>query len=88
MIGSCAFTVKEKLALSASPQALEVQVRPLVMTIPRFTQMRVPLPPLKLMAQSRRGVIRVLEAQVRPLVMTIPRFTQLLVPLPLVVGVI
>ncbi|CAC9434342.1 hypothetical protein [uncultured Gammaproteobacteria bacterium] len=52
------------------------------MTIPRFTQMRVPLPPLKLMAQSRRGVIRVLEAQVRPLVMTIPRFTQLLVPLP------
>jgi hypothetical protein len=30
-----------------APQALEVQVRPLVMTIPRFTQMRVPLPPLK-----------------------------------------
>jgi hypothetical protein len=27
-----------------APQALEVQVRPLVMTISRFTQMRVPLP--------------------------------------------
>jgi hypothetical protein len=33
--------------------------------------------PLKPMAQSRRGVIRMLEAQVRPLVVAIPRFIQL-----------
>jgi hypothetical protein len=40
------------------------------------------LPPLKPMAQSRRGVIQVLEVQVHPLVMAIPRFIQLGVPLP------
>ncbi|VVM24540.1 hypothetical protein BSPWISOXPB_4558 [uncultured Gammaproteobacteria bacterium] len=34
------------------------------MAIPRFIQMGMPLPPLKPMAQSRRGVV--LEAQVRP----------------------
>jgi hypothetical protein len=42
-------------------------VHPLVVAIPRFIQLGVPLPPLKPMAQSRRGVIRVMEAQVHPL---------------------
>jgi hypothetical protein len=44
-------------------QVLEAQVRPLVMTIPRFIQLILPLPPLKPMDQSRRGVAQVLEAQ-------------------------
>ncbi|VVM28306.1 hypothetical protein BSPWISOXPB_10867 [uncultured Gammaproteobacteria bacterium] len=55
----------------------EAQAHPLVMAIPRFIQLGVPLPPLKPMDQSRRGVIRILEAQVHPLVMAIPRFIQL-----------
>ncbi|VVM25955.1 hypothetical protein BSPWISOXPB_4839 [uncultured Gammaproteobacteria bacterium] len=41
---------------------LEAQVRLLVMDIPRFIQLVVPLSPLKPMAQSRRGVIRILGA--------------------------
>jgi hypothetical protein len=36
------------------------------------------LPPLKPMAQSRRGVT---EAQMHPLALAIPRFIQLMVPL-------
>jgi hypothetical protein len=39
----------------------EVQAHPLIMAIPRFIQLRLPLPPLKPMAQSRRGVIRMRE---------------------------
>jgi hypothetical protein len=35
----------------------EVQVRLLVRAIPRFIQIGIPLPPLKLMGQSRRGVM-------------------------------
>jgi hypothetical protein len=42
--------------------------------IPKFIQLTAPLPPLKLTAQSRCGVIRVMEAQVHPLVVAIPRF--------------
>jgi hypothetical protein len=41
-----------------------------------------PLPPLKPMAQSRRGVTQVLEVQVRLLVVAIPKFIQLGAPLP------
>jgi hypothetical protein len=41
---------------------------------------KIALPPLKLMGQSRRGVV--LEVQVRPLMAVIPRFIQLEVPLP------
>jgi hypothetical protein len=48
-----------------------------VMAIPRFIQLIMPLPPLKPMDQSRRGVIQSMEVQVRPLVMAIPRFIQL-----------
>jgi vacuolar-type H+-ATPase subunit F/Vma7 len=51
---------------------LEAQVRPLVVAIPRFIQLGMPLPPLKPMAQSRRGVTQMLEAQVHPLVVAIP----------------
>jgi hypothetical protein len=40
------------------------------MAIPRFIQLRMPLPPLKPMAQSRRGVM-ILEAQTHPLIMAI-----------------
>jgi hypothetical protein len=55
------------------------------MAIPRFIQIGVPLPPLKPMAQSRRGVVRILEAQVHPMVMAIPKFIQMgLELLPLV----
>jgi hypothetical protein len=49
----------------------------MVMATPRFIQMSMPLPPLKPMDQSRRGVIQVMEAQVHPMVMAIPRFIQL-----------
>ncbi|SEI02741.1 hypothetical protein BAZSYMA_ACONTIG91751_2 [Bathymodiolus azoricus thioautotrophic gill symbiont] len=34
----------------------------LALTILRFIQLRVPLPPLKPMVQSRRGVTQILEA--------------------------
>jgi hypothetical protein len=43
------------------------------MAIPRFIQLRLPLPPLKPMDQSRRGVSRIGEAQAHPLIMAIPR---------------
>ncbi|CAC9449324.1 hypothetical protein [uncultured Gammaproteobacteria bacterium] len=43
-------------------QVLEAQVRPMIVAIPRFIQLRMPSPPLKPMVQSRRGVIRILEA--------------------------
>jgi hypothetical protein len=52
------------------------------MAIPRFIQLALPLPPLKPMGQSRRGVIRITEAQAHPLIMAIPRFIQLRLPLP------
>jgi hypothetical protein len=42
-------------------------VHPLVMAIPRFIQIGIPLPSLKPMAQSRRGAHRVMKAQVHPL---------------------
>ncbi|VVM25225.1 hypothetical protein BSPWISOXPB_6337 [uncultured Gammaproteobacteria bacterium] len=48
------------------------------MAIPRFIQLMVPLPPLKPMVQSRRGVTQILEVQVHPLVVAIPRFIQLI----------
>jgi hypothetical protein len=47
------------------------------MAIPRFIQLSMPLPPLKPMGQSRRGVIQMMEAQAHPLIMAIPRFIQL-----------
>jgi hypothetical protein len=43
---------------------MEAQVHPLVMAIPRFIQIGIPLPSLKPMAQSRRGAHRVMKAQV------------------------
>jgi hypothetical protein len=49
-------------------KAPEAQAHPLIMAIPRFIQLRLPLPPLKPMDQSRRGVIHVWEAQVHPLI--------------------
>ncbi|VVM24597.1 hypothetical protein BSPWISOXPB_4991 [uncultured Gammaproteobacteria bacterium] len=49
----------------------------MIEVILRFIQLGMLLLPLKPMAQSRRGVIRMLEAQVRPLVVAIPRFIQL-----------
>jgi hypothetical protein len=39
---------------------MEAQVHPLLASIPRFIQLRMPLPPLKLMGQSQRGVPQVL----------------------------
>jgi hypothetical protein len=42
----------------------EAQVRLLIVAIPRFIQIGMPLPPLKLMGQSRRGVMGLLEVQV------------------------
>ena len=57
-------------------------MHPLVVAILRFIQMDTPLPPLKLMAQSRRGVVQAMGIQMRPLVMAIPRFIQLGMPLP------
>jgi hypothetical protein len=47
---------------------LEAQMRPLIVAIPRFIQLGMPLLPLKPMAQLRRGVVQVMEAQVHPLV--------------------
>jgi hypothetical protein len=41
----------------------EAQVHPLIMAIPRFIQLRLPSPPLKPMAQSRRGATQILEDQ-------------------------
>ncbi|VVH66182.1 hypothetical protein BSPLISOX_253 [uncultured Gammaproteobacteria bacterium] len=43
-------------------RVLEAQIRPLIVTIPRFIQLGVPLPPLKPMGQLRRGVVRIVEA--------------------------
>jgi hypothetical protein len=49
---------------------------------PRFIQLVVPLPLLKLMDQSRYGVIRVMEeAQAHPLIVATLRFIQLQEPL-------
>ncbi|VVH64131.1 hypothetical protein BSPLISOX_447 [uncultured Gammaproteobacteria bacterium] len=56
-------------------------MRPLIVAISRFIQLSMPLPPLKPMAQSRRGVV-VLEAQVRLLIVAIPRFIQMSMSLP------
>jgi hypothetical protein len=42
-------------------------MRPLIVAIPRFIQLGMPLLPLKPMAQLRRGVVQVMEAQVHPL---------------------
>ncbi|VVM21573.1 hypothetical protein BSPWISOXPB_5829 [uncultured Gammaproteobacteria bacterium] len=56
-------------------------MRPLIVATLRFIQLSMPLLPLKPMAQSRRGVIRIMEAQVRLLVVAIPVFIQLMVPL-------
>jgi hypothetical protein len=41
-----------------------VLVHPLVIVIPRFIQLITPLPPLKSMVQSRRGVVQILEVPV------------------------
>jgi hypothetical protein len=38
------------------PSALIAAVHPMIKTIPRFIQIRLPLSPLKPMVQSRRGV--------------------------------
>jgi hypothetical protein len=43
---------------------MEAQVHPLVMAIPRFMQMQMPLLFLKPMDQSRHGVPQILEAQI------------------------
>jgi hypothetical protein len=43
---------------------MEAQVRPLVVVIPRFIQMDMPLPHLRLMAQSQRGVAQRVERSV------------------------
>ncbi|CAC9437872.1 hypothetical protein [uncultured Gammaproteobacteria bacterium] len=37
-------------------------MHPLTVAIPRFIQLSMPLPPLKLMAQSWRGVTQCMEA--------------------------
>jgi hypothetical protein len=47
------------------------------MAIPRFIQITMPLSPLKPMAQSQRGVIRIWAVQVHPLVVAIPSFSQM-----------
>ncbi|CAC9434329.1 hypothetical protein [uncultured Gammaproteobacteria bacterium] len=51
------------------------------MAIPRFTQLMVPLLPLKLTEQSWHGLTHVLAVKVRPLIVVIPRFIQRVVPL-------
>jgi hypothetical protein len=48
-------------------------MHPLALAIPRFIQIIMPLPPLKPMAQSRRGVTQIMEAQMHPLTVAIPR---------------
>jgi hypothetical protein len=50
--------------------------------IPRFIQLLIPLPPLKLMDQLRLGVAQFLESQAHLLAMIILRFTQVNMPLP------
>jgi hypothetical protein len=88
MVGSCTFTVKEKLALpvlflaSFAVTVYRVGAFTSVGVITRFIQLSLLLPPLmKLMGQSRRGVSQALEAQ-HPLVMATPKFIQLSMPLP------
>jgi hypothetical protein len=51
--------------------------KPLIVAILRFTQLQVPLPPLKPMAQSRRGLTQVLDAKEHPLAKVIPGFIQI-----------
>ena len=63
-------------------QIMEAQMHPLTAATPRFIQLIMPLPPLKPMAQSRRGVTQIMEAQMHPLALAIPRFIQLILPLP------
>jgi hypothetical protein len=67
-----AFTSKEKLALSLLFAVLFAVTVYRVVAILRFIQLRLPLPPVKLTAQSRRGVPRLLEAQRPPLILRIP----------------
>jgi hypothetical protein len=55
---------------------LEAQVHPLTVVIPRFIQMHMPLPPLRLTVQSRRGVIQILEVQTHSLTKAISKFIQ------------
>jgi hypothetical protein len=55
-------------------------MRPLVMAIPRFIQLGMPLPPLKPMDRSQHGVTQVMEVQMHPMVRAIPRFIQLVGP--------
>jgi hypothetical protein len=50
---------------------------PLTKAIPRFIQMQLPLPPLKLMAQSRRGANQVMEGQTHLMAKAIPKFIQI-----------
>jgi hypothetical protein len=45
---------------------MEVKVYLLALAIPRFIQMGLPLPLLKTMAQSKRGVTQILEVQTHP----------------------
>jgi hypothetical protein len=45
---------------------LEAQVHPLTVAIPRFIQMHMPLPPLRLTVQSRRGVIQIPHTVIEP----------------------
>jgi hypothetical protein len=64
---------------------LNVKFLPIIKKYKRtFISIRIfkPLPPLKPMGQSRRGVVRKREAKVRPWVTTTPRFIQLSLPLP------
>jgi hypothetical protein len=44
--------------------------------------MHMPLPPLRLTVQSRRGVIQILEAQTHSLTKAISKFIQMQLPLP------
>jgi hypothetical protein len=46
---------------------MEVQVHPMAKVIPRFIQIHMPLLPLHMTAQSRRGVTHILEAQMHPM---------------------
>jgi hypothetical protein len=43
---------------------LEVQTHPMTKAIPRFIQMQLPLPPLKLMVQSQPSILRAAKALV------------------------
>jgi hypothetical protein len=51
-------------------------VRLLIVAMSRFIQMDMPLPPLKPMAQSRRGVTQGMEVQMHLLTKTTSMFIQ------------